>query len=194
LRSQISIVLQEPLLFSGSVAANIRYGRLDAGIDEIVAAAKAANAHDFITRLPHGYETLVGERGAGLSGGERQRVSVARAFLKDAPILVLDEPTSSIDSRTEEVILDALDRLVVGRTSFTIAHRLSTIRDADVIVVIDHGRIVEQGTHDDLLRRHGLYYELHESQTKSRLRRDDPMTVPPIGRGIDDGAGNGGPL
>jgi ATP-binding cassette, subfamily B, bacterial len=170
LRSQISLVLQEPLLFAGSVASNIRYGRLDASIDEIVAAAKAANAHDFISRMPHGYETMVGERGAGLSGGERQRLSVARAFLKDAPILVLDEPTSSIDSRTEEVILDALDRLVVGRTSFTIAHRLSTIRDADMIVVLDHGLIVERGTHEDLLRKDGLYYELHASQARSRRR------------------------
>jgi ATP-binding cassette subfamily B protein len=170
LRSQISLVLQEPLLFAGSVASNIRYGRLDASIDEIVAAAKAANAHDFISRMPHGYETMVGERGAGLSGGERQRLSVARAFLKDAPILVLDEPTSSIDSRTEEVILDALDRLVVGRTSFTIAHRLSTIRDADMIVVLDRGLIVERGTHEELLRKDGLYHELHASQVRSRRR------------------------
>jgi ATP-binding cassette subfamily B protein len=170
LRSQISLVLQEPLLFAGSVASNIRYGRLDASIDEIVAAAKAANAHDFISRMPHGYETIVGERGAGLSGGERQRLSVARAFLKDAPILVLDEPTSSIDSRTEEVILDALDRLVVGRTSFTIAHRLSTIRDADMIVVLDRGLIVERGTHEELLRKDGLYSELHASQARSRRR------------------------
>ena len=168
LRSQISIVLQEPLLFSGTVASNIRYGRLDASMDEIVAAAKDANAHDFIMGLPHGYETMVGERGAGISGGERQRVAVARAFLKDAPILVLDEPTSSIDSRTEEVILEALDRLVVGRTSFTIAHRLSTIRDSDLIVVLDHGQIVERGEHEDLLRRDGLYRRLHEAQASPR--------------------------
>jgi ATP-binding cassette subfamily B protein len=170
LRSQISLVLQEPLLFAGSVASNIRYGRLEASMDEIVAAARAANAHDFISRMPHGYETMVGERGAGLSGGERQRLSVARAFLKDAPILVLDEPTSSIDSRTEEVILDALDRLVVGRTTFTIAHRLSTIRDAEMIVVLDHGLIVERGTHEDLLRKGGLYDELHASQVRSGRR------------------------
>jgi ABC-type multidrug transport system fused ATPase/permease subunit len=170
LRSQIALVLQEPMLFAGSIAANVRYGRLDASMDEVIAAAKAANAHDFVSRLPHGYETLLGERGAGLSGGERQRISVARAFLKDAPILVLDEPTSSIDSKTEEVILDALDRLAVGRTTFTIAHRLSTIRAADQIVVLDHGAIVERGTDEELLRRGGLYSELHAAQARERRR------------------------
>jgi ATP-binding cassette subfamily B protein len=170
LRSQIALVLQEPMLFAGSVASNIRYGRLDASMDEVIAAAKAANAHDFISRLPHGYETLVGERGAGLSGGERQRISVARAFLKDAPILVLDEPTSSIDSKTEAVILDALDRLAVGRTTFMIAHRLSTIREADLIVVLDHGAIVERGTDAELLRKGGLYSQLHAAQVRERRR------------------------
>jgi ATP-binding cassette subfamily B protein len=170
LRSQISVVLQEPLLFSGPISSNIQYGRLEADMDAIVAAAKAANAHDFITGLPHGYETMLGERGAGLSGGERQRIAVARAFLKDAPILVLDEPTSSIDSKTEEVILDALDRLVVGRTSLMIAHRLSTIRDADLIAVMHHGQIVEQGEHDELLARAGLYRQLHDAQTQPRPR------------------------
>lgn len=179
LRSAISVVPQEPLLFSGTVEANIRYGRLDATHDEIVAAAKAANAHDFITALPLGYQTLIGERGSGLSGGERQRIAVARAFLKDAPILVLDEPTSSIDSRTEEVILAALDRLVLGRTSFTIAHRLSTIREADLILVMDHGQVVERGTHEDLLGIGGLYRQLHDAQAKSeRRRRYSAVTVP----------------
>ena len=164
LRRQISVVLQEPLLFSGSIADNIRYGRLDATFDEIVAAARNANAHDFIMQLPKQYETELGERGAQLSGGERQRISVARAFLKDAPILILDEPTSSIDSKTEAVILDALDRLMAGRTTFMIAHRLSTIRHSDKILVIDHGRLAEQGTHDQLLARGGLYKNLHDLQ------------------------------
>src|SRR5439155_8670929 len=131
-REQISIVLQDPLLFMGTIADNIRYGRLDATPDELVEAARAANAHDFIMRLPQQYETELGERGVQLSGGERQRIAVARAFLKNAPILILDEPTSSIDSKTEAVILDALDRLMVGRTTLMIAHRLSTIRRADI--------------------------------------------------------------
>jgi len=168
LRSQIALVLQEPMLFAGSIASNIRYGRLDASMDAVIAAAKAANAHDFVSRLPHGYETLVGERGTGLSGGERQRIAVARAFLKDAPILVLDEPTSSIDSKTEAVILDALDRLAVGRTTFMIAHRLSTIREADLIVVLDHGAIVERGTDEELLRKGGLYSQLQAAQARER--------------------------
>src|SRR5207344_2737962 len=121
-------------------------------MDEVVEAAQSANAHDFIVRLPNQYDTHVGERGVQLSGGERQRICVARAFLKNAPILILDEPTSSIDSRTEAVILDALDRLMIGRTTFMIAHRLSTVRNANLIVALDHGRMVEQGTHDELLR------------------------------------------
>jgi ATP-binding cassette subfamily B protein/subfamily B ATP-binding cassette protein MsbA len=166
LRQQVSIVLQEPLLFSGTIAENIRYGRLDATIAEIEEAAQAANAHEFILRLPKKYDTELGERGAKLSGGERQRISVARAFLKNAPILILDEPTSSIDSKTEAVILDALDRLMVGRTTFLIAHRLSTIRRADRILVIDKGRLVEQGLHHELLRKGGLYKQLHDLQTR----------------------------
>jgi ABC-type multidrug transport system fused ATPase/permease subunit len=175
LREQISIVLQEPLLFSSSVAENIRYGRLDASIDEIVDAAKAANAHDFIMRLPHGYETALGERGAQLSGGERQRIAVARAFLKDAPILILDEPTSSIDSKTEAVILDALEQLIKGRTTFLVAHRLSTLRNVDLILVVDHGRIVERGTHDELLAHGGLYRQLYDMQTNLVRRRIQAM-------------------
>jgi ATP-binding cassette subfamily B protein len=168
LREQISVVLQDPLLFSGTISENIRYGRLDATMDDIVQAATLASAHDFIDRLPQGYESQLGERGAQLSGGERQRICVARAFIKDAPILILDEPTSSIDSKTEAVILDSLDRLMVGRTSFVIAHRLSTIRHVDKIVVVDHGRVVEQGTHDVLLAREGLYRQLHDAQTRRR--------------------------
>jgi ATP-binding cassette, subfamily B, bacterial len=171
LRAQISVVLQEPLLFSGTIAENIRYGRLDASDEEVVAAARAANAHDFIVRLPAQYDTELGERGVQLSGGERQRIAVARAFLKDAPVLILDEPTSSIDSRTEAVILDALDRLMVGRTTFLIAHRLSTVRKADVILVLDQGRLVERGTHAELLRRGGLYKQLHDLQTRQAVRR-----------------------
>jgi ABC-type multidrug transport system fused ATPase/permease subunit len=168
LRAQVSVVLQEPLLFSGTIAENIRYGRLDATDAEVVQAARAANAHDFIERLPQGYDTVIGERGVTLSGGERQRISVARAFLKDAPILILDEPTSSIDSRTEAVILDALDRLMAGRTTFMIAHRLSTVRKADLILVVDRGRVVERGTHDQLLRHGGLYRQLHDMQSGRR--------------------------
>jgi len=170
LREQIGVVLQEPLLFSGTVAENIRYGRLDATMEEVVEAAKSAGAHDFIEGLPQGYDTQLGERGAQLSGGERQRICVARAFIKDAPILILDEPTSSIDSKTEAIILDSLERLMVGRTSFMIAHRLSTIRHADKIVVIDKGRIVEQGTHAELVGRDGLYRQLYHAQTRGRGR------------------------
>jgi competence ComEA-like helix-hairpin-helix protein len=170
LREQISVVLQEPLLFSGTIEENIRYGKLDASTDEVMAAAGAANAHDFISRLPDGYETQLGERGAQLSGGERQRICVARAFLKDAPILLLDEPTSSIDSKTEGVILDALDDLMVGRTSFMVAHRLSTIRHADQIFVMEHGRIVERGTHEKLVEHRGVYRQLHEAQSRARSR------------------------
>ncbi|MFM7207877.1 MAG: ABC transporter ATP-binding protein [Planctomycetaceae bacterium] len=171
LRRHISVVLQEPLLFSMSIRDNLRYGRLDATEEEIVEAARAANAHDFIARLPEGYDTVLGERGSRLSGGERQRICVARAFLKDAPILILDEPTSSIDSKTEAVILDSLDRLMEGRTTFMIAHRLSTIRRADWILVLDQGRVVEQGRHDELLAAAGLYRQLHDLQAKLAERK-----------------------
>jgi ATP-binding cassette subfamily B protein len=170
LRDHISIVPQEPLLFTGSIADNIRYGRLDASMADIIAAATAANAHDFIARLTDGYDTQIGERGVRLSGGERQRLCIARAFLKDASILILDEPTASIDSRTEAVILDALDRLMVGRTTVMIAHRLSTVRHADLILAIDRGEVVEAGSHDELLRRDGLYAQLHHVQTRWRER------------------------
>jgi len=178
LREQISVVLQEPLLFSGTIEDNIRYGKLDAGEEEIREAARAANAHDFISGLPNGYATVTGERGAQLSGGERQRICVARAFLKDAPILILDEPTSSIDSKTERVILDALDDLMVGRTSFMIAHRLSTVRHADQILVLDQGRIAERGTHEDLVAAGGTYDQLHEAQTRERKKRQPAAPTP----------------
>jgi ABC-type multidrug transport system fused ATPase/permease subunit len=171
LRSQFSVVLQDPLLFSGTIEENIRYGKLDSDHDAIVAAAKAANAHTFIEQLPDGYETELGERGSHISGGERQRICVARAFLRDAPILILDEPTSSIDSKTENVILDALDDLMEGRTSFMIAHRLSTVRHADQILVMDEGEIVERGTHEELLRHGAVYRQLHDAQTRERRKR-----------------------
>jgi ABC-type multidrug transport system fused ATPase/permease subunit len=164
LRNQMSIVLQEPLLFTGTILENIRYGRLNASFRDVTEAAQAANAHDFIMQLPRKYETTLGERGAKISGGERQRICIARAFLKDAPILILDEPTSSIDTKTESSILDALDRLMEGRTTFLIAHRLSTIRHADKVLVIDHGRIVQAGTHEELLAADGLYRQLHGAQ------------------------------
>jgi ABC-type multidrug transport system fused ATPase/permease subunit len=187
LRDQISVVLQEPLLFTGTIADNIRYGRLEATDAEIVAAARAANAHDFVEELPAGYETVLGERGAKLSGGERQRIAAARAFLKDAPVLILDEPTSSIDSRTEQSILDALDRLSRGRTTFTIAHRLSTVRAADLILVLDEGRIVERGTHAALVTADGLYRRLWEAQTGAGRRRDRTGAAP---TGVLESAGD----
>ncbi|HET7416403.1 MAG TPA: ABC transporter ATP-binding protein [Solirubrobacterales bacterium] len=187
LREQISLVLQEPLLFSGTIEENIRYGRLDAEEEDVRAAARAANAHNFIEGLPRGYQTPLGERGAQLSGGERQRICVARAFLKDAPILILDEPTSSIDSRTEGVILDALDDLMEGRTSFMIAHRLSTVRHADQILVLNQGEIVERGTHEELLRTGTIYRQLHEAQTRERKRRTTTRT------GGNGGNGGGEP-
>jgi ATP-binding cassette subfamily B protein len=178
LRAQISVVLQEPLLFGSTIRENVRYGRLEASDEEVEAAARAANAHDFVCALPKGYDTRLGERGALLSGGERQRISVARAFLKDAPILILDEPTSSIDSKTEAVILEALARLIRGRTTFVVAHRLSTVRDADLILAVEGGRVVEQGTHAELLARGGLYAELHAAQQGAPLP-ETPIELQP---------------
>ena len=164
LRSQIGIVLQEPFLFSGSIAENIGYGKPGATFDEIVAAARAAHAHDFIVTKPDGYDTLIGERGESLSGGERQRVSIARAILHDPRILILDEATSSVDVQTEKRIQDAVVRLVKGRTTFAIAHRLSTLRNADRLLVMDAGRIVEIGTHHELLEKKGMFYKLVQMQ------------------------------
>ena len=170
LRAQFSVVLQEPLLFSDTIRENIAYSRPEASAEEIEQAARDANAHDFIMRLPNKYETRLGERGTKISGGERQRISVARAFLRDAPILILDEPTSSIDSRTEAVILDALDRLMEGRTTILIAHRLSTIRRADRVLVMHEGRLVQNGTHDELVNVDGIYRELWTAQALQRER------------------------
>lgn len=164
LRSQMAMVTQDPFLFSGSIGDNIRYGRLDASDEEVFEAARAANAHEFITRLPEGYDTEVGERGGMLSQGQRQLLSIARAILARPRILILDEATASVDTRTEVLIQHALEKLLAGRTSFVIAHRLSTVRNADTVLVMDGGRIVERGTHDELMARGGLYADLYNRQ------------------------------
>jgi ATP-binding cassette subfamily B protein/subfamily B ATP-binding cassette protein MsbA len=161
LREAVSIVLQEPLLLPASVAQNIAFGRPGATHGEIEAAARAANAHEFIQRLPRGYATVLGERGVNLSGGQRQRLAIAAALLKDAPILVMDEPTSALDPASEAAVMEALARLREGRTVIVIAHRLSTIRRADRVAVLQDGEIVESGSHDALLQRGGLYRKLY---------------------------------
>ncbi len=163
-RSHIGLVLQEPFLFFGSIADNIAYGQPHATREAIIAAARAAHAHEFILRLPQGYDSLVGERGQGLSGGERQRISIARALLINPQILILDEATSSVDTETEQEIQRALDNLVRGRTTIAIAHRLSTLRQADRLVVLEKGQVVEQGQHDELMAKQGAYWRLHEAQ------------------------------
>ncbi|MBD3183612.1 ATP-binding cassette domain-containing protein [Candidatus Poribacteria bacterium] len=166
LRSQIGVVLQEPFLFHGSIAENIAYGKPDATRASVVAAAKTANAHDFIMNFPDGYDTMVGERGVGLSGGEKQRISIARAILKDPRILILDEATSSVDTETESQIQAAIERLVEGRTTFAIAHRLSTLRKADKLIILEKGVISEMGTHDELIKNNGLYKRLVDMQSE----------------------------
>lgn len=168
LRRQIGLVLQTSLLFSVSVRENIAYGRPDASLDEVIAAARAAQADEFIRELPLGYDTVVGERGVTLSGGQRQRIAIARALLMDPRILILDDSTSSIDTQTEHFIQQALDKLMEGRTTFVIAHRLSTVRRADLILVLDHGRIVERGSHKELLQENGLYRQIYELQLRDR--------------------------
>jgi ATP-binding cassette subfamily B protein/subfamily B ATP-binding cassette protein MsbA len=176
LRERIAIVLQEPVLFSGSIADNLRYGKLNATAEEIERAAQAAHAHVFVSRLAKGYETEIAEAGGTLSGGERQRLSVARALLKDAPILILDEPTSSLDAISEEIVFSALRRLRTGRTTIVIAHRLSTVRDANRILVLDGGRIAAQGTHEELLKSSELYQRMCARLTVGRSL-DEPETV-----------------
>ncbi len=166
LRQQISIVLQDVFLFHGTVRENILFGNPEATEAEVVRAAEVANAAEFIERLPDGYNTLIGERGVKLSGGQKQRLAIARAVLKDAPILILDEATSSVDTETELLIQQALERLMVGRTTLIIAHRLSTIRNADQIVVLEGKQIVDQGTHRELMARDGLYRHLNQVQTR----------------------------
>jgi ABC-type multidrug transport system fused ATPase/permease subunit len=164
LRAQIGFVLQDTVLFAGTVRDNIAYGRLDATLEEIIAAAKMANAHDFISQMPHGYDSAIGERGLTLSGGQRQRIGIARAVVRNSPILILDEPTAALDTESEKVVMEALERLMKGRTVITIAHRLSTIRDADKIVVLKGGLVAEEGTHDELVQRNELYAELYRIQ------------------------------
>jgi len=176
LRDKIAIVLQDPVLFAGTIADNLRYGRLDATDEEIEQAARAAHAHDFISRLPNGYQTEIAQAGGSLSGGERQRLSVARAILKNAPILILDEPTSSLDSISEEIVFAALRRLRAGRTTIVIAHRLSTVRDADRILVLDGGEIAAQGRHEDLLKSSQLYRRMCARLSVGKSL-DDPETV-----------------
>src|SRR3954468_9149022 len=171
LRGEIGLVAQEATLFGGTIRENILYGRLDASEAEMIAAARAANAHDFISALPDGYDTVVGDRGSRLSGGQRQRVAIARAILKDPPILLLDEATSSLDNESEALVQDALDRLKVGRTTIIVAHRLSTIRAADRIAVLDDGWLVELGTQDELLATPGLYARLHRMQFAEDVER-----------------------
>ena len=176
-RRHIGLVLQEPFLFFGTIADNIAYGKVGATRAEIVAAARAAHAHEFILRLPQGYDSLVGERGQGLSGGERQRISIARALLIDPRILIMDEATSSVDTETEQEIQKALDNLVRGRTTIAIAHRLSTLRRADRLVVMEQGQLVEQGQHDELLARQGAYWRLYEAQARQKEAEEQGLTL-----------------
>jgi subfamily B ATP-binding cassette protein MsbA len=173
LRGAVSVVSQDVVLFNDTVRANIAFGRPEASEAEIEAAAVAAAAHDFIRQLPQGYDTIVGDRGLRLSGGERQRLSLARAILKDAPILLLDEATSALDAESERLVQQALERLTRGRTTLVIAHRLATVRNADLIYVLEEGRVLEQGSHDELLARGGLYARLCRLQF-----RDDGAELP----------------
>jgi ABC-type multidrug transport system fused ATPase/permease subunit len=178
LRRQMAFVPQEVILFGGSIKENIAYGKPNATDEEIMAAARSANAHEFIKRFPEQYETIVGERGIKLSGGQRQRIAIARAILKDPAILILDEATSSLDSESEQLVQEALDNLMKGRTSFVIAHRLSTIRNADKIVLIDKGIVSEAGTHTELMNHNGLYRKLNDMQFEFGVVTQSPAVNP----------------
>ena len=166
LRGCIGFVLQDTVLFKGTVRDNIAYGRPSATHEEIIEAAKAANADEFISRMPNGYDTEVGERGLTMSGGQRQRIGIARAIIRKTPILILDEPTAALDTESEKLVIEALERLMKGRTVITIAHRLSTIRNAHKIIVLKDGLVAEQGTHDELVAANGVYAELHRIQVE----------------------------
>lgn len=178
MRRKLGLVLQDNFLFADTVMANIRYGRLDAGDDDVIAAARLANADQFIHRLPQGYQTILAERGNNLSQGQRQLIAIARAILADPDILILDEATSNVDTRTERHVQEALLRLMQGRTSFVIAHRLSTIRDADQVLVINGGEVIERGTHESLLAQGGFYHHLYLSQFKGQLQPGMPQLMP----------------
>ena len=164
LRDQIGYVLQDTVLFRGTIRENIAFGRPNATKEEIVEAARLANADEFIARMPQGYDTMVGDRGLTLSGGQRQRIGIARVMVRNSPILLLDEPTAALDSESERSVIEALERLMKGRTVVTIAHRLSTIRDADLIIVVAGGVVAESGNHDELMTRNGIYADLHRTQ------------------------------
>jgi len=186
LRRQIGIVLQTSLLFSVSIRENIAYGKPDASLEEIVAAAQVAQAHDFISELPQGYDTVVGERGVTLSGGQRQRVAIARALLMQPRILILDDSTSSVDTETERLIQQALENLMQGRTTFVIAHRLSTVRRADLILVMQDGQIVERGAHNELIQAGGLYRQIYDLQLRDQEKfppDTDNLETPEPNRG-----------
>jgi subfamily B ATP-binding cassette protein MsbA len=178
LHDQISFVPQENILFYASIRENISYGKPGATPEEVRLAAERANAHEFISKLPQGYDTVVGERGITLSGGQRQRIAIARAIIRDSPILIMDEPSSGLDAASEELVFDALDKLIEGKTAIVIAHRFSTIRRASIVYVIDDGQIVESGTHEQLLQSRGLYTKLYELQFRQEpIRNEAALSV-----------------